>query len=338
MRAWLALLWLLAASAVGGCQPGGRQEPIVIKFSHVVAADAPKGKAAQYFAELVEARTHGRVKVKVYPNSQLYKDREELEALQLGAVQMLAPSLAKFAPLGLHEFEVFDVPYLFDGYAALHRVTQGAIGRQMLAKLESRGIKGLAFWDNGFKQMSANTELRTLEDFRGLKMRIQASRVLDSQMRALGAVPIATAFSDAYDVLKTGVADGTENPATNFLTQRMYEVQKYLVVSNHGYLGYAVIANKKFWDELPDDVRDVLEGAMRDATAYGNEMARRENEEALVRLRTKGTVHVSELDAEQRAQWQATLSTVLSQHQSRIGKELIVSIRQQSAGAASAQP
>jgi len=151
-------------------------DPIVIKFSHVVAPDTPKGKGADKFKELAEKYTNGAVKVEVYPNSQLYKDKEELEALQLGAVQMLAPSLAKFGPLGLKEFEVFDLPYIFPDYDALHKVTYGPIGKELLDKLGEKGIQGLAFWDNGFKIMSANSPLRTPEDFLGLKMRIQSSK------------------------------------------------------------------------------------------------------------------------------------------------------------------
>ena len=244
------------------------QSPIVIKFSHVVAQDTPKGKGAEYFKKLAEERTKGRVKVEVYPNSQLYKDKEEVEALQLGAVQMLAPSLAKFGPLGVRDFEVFDLPYLFDSYEELHKVTQGPIGAGLLKKLESKGILGLAYWDNGFKDMSANKPLRNPEDFKGLKMRIQSSKVLDGQMRAMGANPQVMAFSEVYQALQTGVVDGTENPPSNLYTQKMHEVQKYLTMSDHGYLGYAVIVNKKFWDGLPADIRTTLEGAMKDATKF----------------------------------------------------------------------
>src|SRR5258706_4585865 len=183
---------------------------------------------------------------------------------------MLAPSLAKFGPLGLKEFEVFDLPYLFDNYEELHKVTRGPVGASLLKKLESKGIIGLAYWDNGFKDMSANKALRTAADFRGLKMRIQSSKVLDSQMRALGAVPQVMAFSEVYQALQTGVVDGTENPPSNLYTQKMHEVQKYLTISNHGYLGYAVIVNKKFWDGLPADLHKTLEGAMADDTKYAD--------------------------------------------------------------------
>ena len=247
---------LVAAFAVAlSMNAAWAQAPIVIKFSHVVATDTPKGQAAERFKEQAEKLTKGRVKVEVYPNSQLYKDKEELEALQLGAVQMLAPSLAKFGPLGVKEFEAFDLPYIFPSKAALYAVTEGPIGKGLLKKLEPKGITGLAYWDNGFKIMSANKPLHVPADFRGQKMRIQSSKVLDAQMRALGANPQVLAFSEVYQALQTGVVDGTENPPSNMYTQKMHEVQKHLTVSNHGYLGYAVIVNKKFWDGLPAEVQ-----------------------------------------------------------------------------------
>ncbi|HEX4859068.1 MAG TPA: DctP family TRAP transporter solute-binding subunit, partial [Usitatibacteraceae bacterium] len=253
------------------------QAPIVIKFSHVVANDTPKGKAAEYFAKKAAELTKGKVKVEVYANSTLYKDKEEMEALQIGAVQMLAPSLAKFGPLGVKEFEVFDLPFIFDNYDELHKVTQGAVGKTLFTKLETKGITGLAFWDNGFKSFSANKPLKTPDDFKGQKMRIQSSKVLEAQMRAVGALPQVMAFSEVYQALQTGVVDGTENPHSNLYTQKMHEVQKHMSVTDHGYLGYAVITNKKFWDGLPADVRGQLEAAMKDATAYANKIAKEEN-------------------------------------------------------------
>ncbi|MCX7145757.1 MAG: DctP family TRAP transporter solute-binding subunit, partial [Sulfuritalea sp.] len=202
------------------------QEPIVIKFSHVVAADTPKGKASEFFAKRAAELTKGRARVEVYANSALYKDKEEVEALQLGAVQMLAPSLSKFGPLGVKEFEVFDFPYIFDDYADLHKITQGPIGASLLAKLEPKGIKGLAYWDNGFKSFSANTPIRTPADLKGKKMRIQSSKVLDEEYRTLGALPQVMAFSEVYQALQTGVVDGTDNLHSNLFTQKMHEVQK----------------------------------------------------------------------------------------------------------------
>ena len=320
---------LAAALSATLLLPGGgalAEQPIVIKFSHVVANDTPKGKGADYFKKIAEERTRGRVKVEVYPNSQLYRDKEELEALSLGAVQMLAPSLAKFGPLGVPAFEVFDLPYIFDSYAELHRVTQGTVGRGLLKRLEAKGILGLAYWDNGFKVMSANRELRSPADFEGLRMRIQSSKVLDAQMRALGANPQELSFSEVYQALKTGVVDGTENPPSNLYTQRMHEVQKYVTVSNHGYLGYAVIVNKKFWESLPAEIRRTLEGAMNDATAFANDIAKSENDRALEAVKKSGATRIISLTQEQKRSWKKALVKVHQESEARIGRGLIQSI------------
>ncbi len=297
--------------------------PIVIKFSHVVATETPKGQAALRFKQLAEEATKGRVKVEVYPNSSLYKDGEELEALQLGAVQMLAPSLAKFGPLGAKEFVVFDLPFIFDGYNELHKVTQGPVGQKLLRKLEPKGILGLAYWDNGFKVMSANKPLRTPDDFRGLKMRIQSSKVLDSEMRSVKAIPQVMSFSEVYQALQTGVVDGTENPPSNLYTQKMHEVQKYVTLSNHGYLGYAVIVNKKFWAGLPADIRGQLEGAMKAATEFANSVAQKDNEDALVAVKKSGRSELIMLTPEQRLAWKMAMDKAHKEQMNRIGADLV---------------
>lgn len=317
---------ILVALAAAVSINANAQAPIVIKFSHVVAIDTPKGQAAERFKELAEKNTKGRVKVEVYPNSQLYKDKEELEALQLGAVQMLAPSLAKFGPLGVKEFEAFDLPYIFPSKEALYRVTEGPIGKDLLKKLEPKGITGLAYWDNGFKVMSANKPLRMPADLRGLKLRIQSSKVLDAQMRALGANPQVLAFSEVYQALQTGVVDGTENPPSNMFTQKMHEVQKHVTVSNHGYLGYAVIVNKKFWDALPLDIRAGLEQAMRDATLYEKAISQRDNDLAMEAIKKSGKTEIYNLSPQEQAAWRKALLPVHKQMEGRIGKELIDAI------------
>ncbi|MCV2218432.1 TRAP transporter substrate-binding protein, partial [Thauera sp. Sel9] len=317
---------LVGLVAVGLSAAAVAADPIVIKFSHVVAQDTPKGKAAEKFKELAEKYTSGAVKVEVYPNSTLYKDKEEMEALQLGAVQMLAPSLAKFGPLGVREFEAFDLPYIFDGYDALHKVTKGPVGQQLLDKLEPRGIKGLAYWDNGFKSFSANTPIAKPEDLRGKKMRIQSSKVLEEQMRQIRALPQVMAFSETYQALQTGVVDGTENPHSNLYTQKMHEVQKHLALTDHGYLGYAVITNKKFWDGLPAEVRSQLDKAMDEATDYANRIAKEENDKSLEAVRAAGKTEIRELSDEERAAFIKALVPVHKKMESRVGAATIKSI------------
>jgi C4-dicarboxylate-binding protein DctP len=326
MQIKLLVAALAAAASFSAVAQTAAPGPIVIKFSHVVAQDTPKGQAAERFKAAAERLTKGRVKVEVYPNSQLYKDKEEMEALQLGAVQMLAPSLAKFGPLGVKEFEAFDLPYIFPNKQALYNVTEGPIGKSLMAKLEPKGITGLAFWDNGFKIMSANKPLHTPADFKGQKMRIQSSKVLDAQMRALGANPQVLAFSEVYQALQTGVVDGTENPPSNMYTQKMHEVQKHVTVSYHGYLGYAVIVNKKFWDGLPADIRGQLEAAMKDATLYEKAIAQVDNDRSLEAIRKAGKTTIYTPTAAEQAEFRKVLGPVQQQMESRIGKDLIMSI------------
>ncbi len=314
------------AVAALGASLAQAQTPIVIKFSHVVAADTPKGKASEFFAKKAAELTKGKVKVEVYANSALYKDKEELEALQIGAVQMLAPSLAKFGPLGVKEFEAFDFPFIFDDTADLHRITQGAVGASLMAKLEPRGIKGLAFWDNGFKSFSANTPIKTPADLKGKKYRIQSSKVLEEQIRAVGGIPQVMAFSEVYQALQTGVVDGTENPISNFYTQKMHEVQKHLSITNHGYLGYAVIANKKFWDGLPADVRGPLEQAMKEATVYANKIAQEENDMALEGVKKSGKTTVYVLTKDERMAMKKAMAPVHIKMADRVGKETLQTI------------
>ena len=316
------------AAALAFALPAAAQQPIVIKFSHVVAVDTPKGKAAERFKQLAEERTKGRVKVEVYPNSSLFKDGEEMEALQLGSVQMLAPSVAKFGPLGAREFEVFDLPYMFDSFDELHKVTEGPVGKALFQKLDSKGIVGLAFWDNGFKDFSANKPLKAPADYKGLKMRIQSSKVLGDQIKALGAIPQVMAFSEVYQALQTGVVDGTENPPSNFYTQKMHEVQKYLALTDHGVIEYAVIANKKFWEGLPADIRATLEGAMKDATKYANEIAKKENDDALEAVRKSGKTQILTLTPEEKAQMKKALLPVHKENESRVGKEMLQQVYQ----------
>ncbi len=303
------------------------EQAIVIKFSHVVSPDSPKGRAAEKFAELAAQYTNGQVKVQVYPSSRLYQDVEEFAALQSGWVQMLAPSLSKISALGVREFEVFDLPYIFPDRAAVLRVMDGPIGQQLLKKLESKGFVGLAYWDNGFKQMSANRPVVKVQDFKRLKMRVQpGSKVLASQMQTLGATPMPIPFSEVYADLKQRAVDGAENPMSNFYTQRFFRVQKHLSLSDHGYLGYAVIANKKFWDGLPADVRSALERAMQEVTAYEREIAPTDNEAALAAVKQAGTTEIHVLTPEQRAAWQQALRPVHRQFESRIGGDLLGSV------------
>jgi len=331
MRKWI--IAVAAAVVFLGPSVSSAQAPIIIKFSHVVAPNTPKGKGAEKFKELAEKYTEGKVKVEVYHNSTLYKDKEELEAMQLGAVQMLAPSNSKFGPIGIRDFEVFDLPFLLPNLAALRKVTEGPIGQKMIKQLDSKGMVGLAYWDNGFKQMSANKPLRVPADYKGLKFRIQSSKVLEAQFRALGAIPQVTAFSEVYQALQTGVVDGQENTPSNMYTQKMDEVQKYTTLTNHGYIGYVVVVNKKFWDGLPSDVRGQLEQAMKETTVFANTTSAQENDEALDAMRKNGKTQFISLTPAELAQMQSAMEPLYQDMAGRVGKQLIEDVRKTVQGA-----
>lgn len=315
------LVALFATHSNGFAQTA--QQPIVIKFSHVTTSDTPKGKAADFFAAKAAELTNGRVKVEVYPNSTLYKDKEEIEALQLGAVQMLAPSLSKFGPLGVKEFEVFDLPFIFANEADLRKITGGQVGKSILNKLDPRGITGLAYWDNGFKVVHANAPIRSPADMKGKKMRIQSSKVLEEQMRSVGALPQVMAFSEVYQALQTGVVDGSENVSSNVFTQKHFEVQSNLTVLDHGYIGYAVITNKKFWDGLPVDIRQHLESAMEQSTRFANQIAKLENDNALSSIKRSGKTNVYVPTSDERLAFKKAMVAVHQKMEGRIGKEVI---------------
>ncbi|MBI1202061.1 MAG: DctP family TRAP transporter solute-binding subunit [Rhodopseudomonas sp.] len=314
-----AAVAVLAVSAVSA----SAQSPIIIKFSHVVANDTPKGKGALKFKELAEKYTNGKVKVEVYPNSQLYKDKEEIEALQLGSVQMLAPSTAKFAPLGAKEFEALDLPWLFKDDAAYDKAMKGPVGKYLFKKLESKGITGLAYWDNGFHMVSSNRPLLMPADFQGLKVRISGSKIADRYFRDVGAIPQILAFSEVYQALQTGVVDGCENTPSNYLTQKFDEVQKHITVSNHAHLQYAVIVNTKFWNGLPADIRAELDKAMAEATDYTNSIAHTENVEALAAIKAKGKATLHYLTPEQVAAWKTAMAPTYKWAKGRVGAEVL---------------
>jgi C4-dicarboxylate-binding protein DctP len=299
------------------------QSPIIIKFSHVVANDTPKGKGALKFKELAEKYTDGKVRVEVYPNSSLYKDKEEIEALQLGSVQMLAPSTAKFAPLGAKEFEALDLPWLFKDEDTYARAMKGPIGKWLFQKLESKGISGLAYWDNGFHMTSANRPLLMPADFQGLKVRISGSKIADRYFRDVGAIPQIMAFSEVYQALQTGVVDACENTASNYLTQKFFEVQKDITVSYHAHLQYAVIVNSKFWNGLPADIRTKLDKAMDEATDYTNSIAVKENEDALAEIKKSGKTALHYLTEDQRKAWQTAMRPTYAWAKGRVGQEVL---------------
>lgn len=323
---------LLAGAALGLAGAGCRERPgapFTIRWSHVVAEDTPKGLAAERFRALVQERSGGRIAVAVHPEARLYSDHDEMQALQLGAVEMLAPSLSKFGRTGFPEFELFDLPCLFPDVASVRRITQGRLGQRLLQGLQRQRMVGLGFMDNGFKHMSANRPLLEPADFAGQRLRIQASQVLAMQMRALGAQPVALAFSETRQALAAGVVDGTENPLSNFWTQGMHEVQTDLTLTQHGYLGYAVVVGQRFWVSLTTADRTLVRQALHEAMDFGNRIADTQNDKALAALRGFAGTRIHVPTAAQKAGLRAAVQGVHEGLARRIGAEWLDSLRDQ---------
>ena len=324
-RQWLAAC--AGAALLPATRAATAPPDITLRFSHVVAEETPKGLAANRFKVLVEQRSGGRIGVQVFPNAQLYGDADEMQALQLGAVDLVAPSLSKFGRIGLPEFELFDLPFLFDDLSAVRRITLGPLGQRLLQGLERQGLVGLGYFDNGFKQMSANRPLLEPKDFAGLRMRVQASQVIAAQMRALGARPVTLAFSETRRALATGVVDGTENPVSNFWTQAMNEVQTDLSLTDHGYLGYAVVTNQRLWQHLARADRELINQALQEALGFANQIADTQNAKALAELRQAGTVRVHRPTSEQRLRLRQAVQPVQQQLASRLGKRWLTDLQ-----------
>lgn len=296
-------------------------DPIVIKFAHVVAENTPKGQGALLFKKLAEERLPGVVKVEVYPNSSLFGDGKEMEALLLGDVQMLAPSLAKFEQY-TRQVQIYDLPFLFNDLAAVDRF-QAAQGKQLLTSMQNKNILGLAYWHNGLKQLSANKALHEPKDARGLKFRVQASSVLEEQFKAIRANPRKMSFAEVYQGLQTGVVNGAENPYSNIYSQKMHEVQKYITESNHGVLDYMLITNTKFWNGLPPDIRSELDKIIVQVTAQVNKDAEQLNQDAKQSIIAAKTTEIITLTPEQREQWRVAMKPVWKKFEADIGPELI---------------
>jgi C4-dicarboxylate-binding protein DctP len=312
-----------AAGAVAMPFTAFAQAPMVIKFSHVVAEKTPKGQGALKFKEVAEKKLPGKVNVQVFPSSQLFGDAKELEAMLLGDVQLIAPSLSKFDRY-TKKIQVFDLPFLFDDIQAVDRFQASADGQALLGAMVARGLRGLGYWHNGMKQLSTNKDqLKRPEDVKGLKFRIQASDVLEAQFRAMGANPQKMAFSEVYQALQTGVVDGQENTWSNIYSQKYHEVQKTIAETNHGVIDYMVVTNAKWWDGLAPDVRKGLSEAMAEATAHSNKLADDINQSDRKKIEEAGKAKIQKLSKDDVAAWRKAMEPVWKKFEGDIGKDLI---------------
>jgi C4-dicarboxylate-binding protein DctP len=318
----MVLRLLGALAAIAFIHGAALAQPIVIKYSHVVADATPKGQAALKFKELAEKKFPGKVEVQVFPNSQLFGDGKEMEALLLGDVQIIAPSLAKFGKY-TPKLQVFDLPFLFDDIAAVDRFQDGPAGQALLNSMTKKGIKGLGYLHNGMKQLSANKPLKMPDDAKGLKFRIQSSDVLEAQFKAVGGNPQKLAFAEVYQALQTGVVDGTENPWSNTYTKKFHEVQKFIMDSEHGVLDYMVITNNAWWEKLPADIRKGLTEAMTESIKYGNKVAFVEAANYRQKVIDDKKAEVLPMSKAEVQAWRKAMQPVWKKFEPEIGKDLI---------------
>lgn len=302
-----------------------------IKLTHVVSPNTPKGKAADLFAKRVSELTHGRVEVIVFPNSQLYGDGEEIKALKLGNVHIAMPSFSKFTSL-VPEMQLFDLPFLFRDADHLHKVLDGEVGQIIKDKVTAKGFVALDYWDAGFKQLSTNKQaLLVPKDAIGQKFRIQNSRVLEAQFKAIGAIPQIIPFSEVYSALQQGVVDGSENPLSNFYTKKFYEVQTNLTLSSHGYLGYLVIMSEGFWKKFPSDLKPMVLQAIKEATAFERKEAARDDEQTFLKLKEyakkSNRFATHEFTTEQKALWSKSMEKIYPDFYRIVGEDLIKKVQ-----------
>ena len=302
--------------------PAVDEAPILIRFSHVVGENTPKGQGANLFKKLVEERLAGKVRVEIYPNSLRFTDEEVLRALLFGDVELAAPSLAKFRSF-TRALQVFDLPFLFADIEAVHRFQAGEVGQRLLDAMTPRGLKGLAYWDNGMRVMSADRPLRTPDDVQGLTFRIEPSAVIEAQYEALGATTLRLPFKKVFDALDIGLVDGQENAWSNIESKKFYEVQEYFAETNHSFLGYMVVTSVKFWDGLPAEVRAALEEILQEVSVEVNRIALEQVKSSREKVIEALGDRVHTLSEEQRAAWRDVLQPVRQQFQEQIGQDII---------------
>jgi C4-dicarboxylate-binding protein DctP len=296
--------------------------PIEIKFSHVVAENTPKGQMALKFKQLVEQRLPGKVVVEVFPNSQLFGDNKVLEALQLGDVQMAAPSLSKFKKY-TKKLQVFDLPFLFKDMAAVEKFQQGPEGQKLLRSIKKKGLLGLGYLHNGMKQLSSHSPLRVPEDAKGKKFRIMSSDVLAAQFQAVDAMPVKKPFSEVFTLLQTKAIDGQENTWSNIYSKKFFEVQEYITESNHGVLDYLVVTSNSFWNSLPKDIRAEIKTSLDEAIVYGNKIAEQKSLEDRKAIIDSKRSEIVKLTDAQRQQWVNAMKPVWKRFEREIGKKVI---------------
>lgn len=299
----------------------GLADQKVIHFSHVVAENTPKGLAATKFAQLVEEKSQGKMLVQIYPNSILYHDDNEMEALQNGDVQMIAPTISKVTSY-LPNWQVLDLPFLIETDDQLFSILHGELSEQLLAELDKFNIKGMTFWTNGFKQMAArNAALLEPNDFQQLTFRTMNSTILAKQFSLLGSSTVVTTFNDLYNELTTDSISGQENTLSNIYSKGYYKFHPHITLSNHGILSYAIVMNQDFWASLSSEEQTIITESLDEIRVWQHEKAIALNEQNLQTLKQIEGVSINTLTAEQREAWQQQIEPIYDDYATRLNKQ-----------------
>lgn len=319
----LALLLLAACSpAAIDNEQVSEKDKIVIRFSHVVGEDTPKGQAVRMFAKLMKERTNGKVEVQVFSNSSLYKDSEELDALHQGRVQMIAPALSKLSNV-VPELGIFDLPYLYPDLEGYHKVFDGKIGSVLSDSVAKHNMVPLGYWDSGLKQFTTNLRpIHKPADLAGSSMRIMPSTILDQQFNLLQVKAVQTDFNDVYTALEQGRIQGQENTISNIYSKKFYQVQRYMTLSDHGYLGYLVLIDQKFWNRLPADIRTTMRDTMDEVTRWQRQQSIKIEQDKLKEIEKCNCIQISKLSAADKAEWRKYFQPLYSDMEKRLGSDL----------------
>ncbi|BCJ86403.1 DctP family TRAP transporter solute-binding subunit [Effusibacillus dendaii] len=315
------LLGLLPACAprVIDHEQVSKNEKIVIRFSHVVGEDTPKGQAARMFAKLMKERTNGKVEVQVFSNSSLYKDSEETDALQQNRIQIIAPATPKLSSL-VPELAAFDLPYLYSDLDRYHQVLDGPVGQQIAASLYQQNMVELAYWDGGMKQFTNSVRpIRTPEDLAGMTMRIMPSAVLDQQFKLLQVTPVEINFNDLYSALTKKQVDGQENSISNIYSKRFFQVQKYLTLSDHGLLGYVVVMNRDFWNSLDPETRRTISLVMQEVTDWERQQAVQFEQNNLKAMSNCQCIEIDRLSQAEKDRWKEFYQPLYQTMEQKLG-------------------
>jgi C4-dicarboxylate-binding protein DctP len=300
----------------------------IIKLGHDQPEKSPHHQAALKWKELVESRTKNKVTVTIFPSSVLGSGTQMVEQVQAGALEAAVLPTAWVAPLA-PTVSVLDLPFLFESRNAAYSVIDGPVGEEILAPLNKVSIQGVAFWESGFKQFTGSFRIDNPADYKGHKIRTMPSPVVQEQFKAFGATPTPIAFKELYNALQQNVVDGQENPISTIKSMRFFEVQKYLTLSDHGFLAYVFMFNKPFLDKLPADIRGVLVQAAKDARDYQREIIVKAEKENLEIFKKSG-MQIITLDKSQRNAFSTASQKVHTWYAKEYGGEMLDKIKRAS--------